>query len=468
MTTKLFLRFSILVFLSCFALSVQSQNWSVFPANTSKLYFEDTAGYLYTLKIDTSYSTSNQRTIQLVPAMETRWSSTSLWCDGTPFGGILTGKTIVETNSLIELHFAAGVVPIPLQASSQSFTFEGETLTMNRISKRDTLLGGAADSIMEFKVTTSATLFLNCFNYGSIILSKNHGLLTSIGCFSKAPNVNAYEMPVGHVFRSAPEMQASKVWDFNVGDQFHFLDEYYSGSFNYHTFSNYEITSKIVTTTDYVYTVDFVMERVGKSDSSGTTTWTKPMQFVIADSVTYRMKAPIVFQGRNIYYLWGNNWKSTQRPHYLELEGLPLMTNDSCLLYTPLDPKLNTVEYVEGLGKVLDYYSGYDTGQNFANGQRLVFYKKGTETWGNAHYVGLTENTVLYNPIYPNPVAKTLNIESLENTTALAWHINTSTGQKIVEGFLQVGQTKINVAHLPKGIYFLALQNGGAYRFVKD
>lgn len=57
--------------------------------------------------------------------------------------------------------------------------------------------------------------------------------------------------------------------------------------------------------------------------------------------------------------------------------------------------------------------------------------------------------------VYPNPVTAILNIELHENTSATPYHLSDLNGKIVLKGELRGNSGKINMGHLPNGMYVL-------------
>ena len=121
-----------------------------------------------------------------------------------------------------------------------------------------------------------------------------------------------------------------------------------------------------------------------------------------------------------------------------------------------------TQTYAEGLGKV---YSGDNTSPS-CNGEGLVFFQKGTETWGNplnwetilgTSELGLEESGVF---MYPNPASNNLNvvIQHQFNNDKMELMINDIHGRHVLRFDLNNDSTNVlDISMLSPGIYVLHL-----------
>ena len=118
----------------------------------------------------------------------------------------------------------------------------------------------------------------------------------------------------------------------------------------------------------------------------------------------------------------------------------------------------------QGIGSLYSYSCSFTPDDS-----RLMYYKKGTETWGTP----IDFSTALFTPsvfdakinLYPNPTHDVLHIETdLKNFHVKIVNIN---GQVLLK---EANKTQINTSHLPNGIYFLHVFEGeigrGGKKFV--
>ena len=124
--------------------------------------------------------------------------------------------------------------------------------------------------------------------------------------------------------------------------------------------------------------------------------------------------------------------------------------------------------YVKGLGLVEYFYSD---GMYTEEGQ-LVYYKKGTEEWGDRLYIGIEEShRELVVTVVPNPVLNVLHIQwdSGSNAT-FKYKIYNLSGVLAMEGSVEKDEM-IDVHQLVAGTYFIQVQNNLASvtrQFIKE
>ncbi|HLU84950.1 MAG TPA: T9SS type A sorting domain-containing protein, partial [Vicingaceae bacterium] len=71
--------------------------------------------------------------------------------------------------------------------------------------------------------------------------------------------------------------------------------------------------------------------------------------------------------------------------------------------------------------------------------------------------VSIEENNTLVQQVYPNPFQNYLTIQ-LKNNESATYEVISSNGKQVLSGQLMTGST-ISTENLPKGIYFLKVQN---------
>lgn len=128
---------------------------------------------------------------------------------------------------------------------------------------------------------------------------------------------------------------------------------------------------------------------------------------------------------------------------------------------------------VVGCG-LMTYYSTHYIWSNditFINDNRIVYYKKGEEEWGEPQViVGLNEiNTDSGIQIYPNPASDNINISAKEKSSI---QIYNSTGQFLLSQETSSSNIQLDVSFLPAGVYLVnfADENGliyGQSKFLK-
>jgi hypothetical protein len=87
-------------------------------------------------------------------------------------------------------------------------------------------------------------------------------------------------------------------------------------------------------------------------------------------------------------------------------------------------------------------------------------------------YIGVAEQALAHTHIAPNPASTYLTVQGLPASDRTNYRIFNVTGKKFKEGNLSSNNEKIEIEHLPAGIYLLQLDQSGKYsqthRFIKE
>lgn len=125
-------------------------------------------------------------------------------------------------------------------------------------------------------------------------------------------------------------------------------------------------------------------------------------------------------------------------------------------------------EYIFGIGKFKHQSSG-DLSMWSIDEENLLYYKKGSRTWGTPITItiltSIEENVLSQINFYPNPVEDLFTIEDLvENCSYKLVDIN---GKIIKEGNFVNSSNQLNTENLHSGVYFLQLQSQKDIRTIK-
>ncbi|HZX62812.1 MAG TPA: T9SS type A sorting domain-containing protein [Bacteroidales bacterium] len=130
--------------------------------------------------------------------------------------------------------------------------------------------------------------------------------------------------------------------------------------------------------------------------------------------------------------------------------------------------------YTEGLGKILGYYFEFNESQPQHLEEDLVYYKKGSETWGIPiatdcfMLVGISPaagKKVITVRIAPNPVETRAEIQISDLTeNDNSWFvIRDFLGRTVMQHNLVSNPYTLNREGLPAGLYFLSVYNKNGF-----
>jgi Secretion system C-terminal sorting domain len=344
-------------------------------------------------------------------------------------------------------------------------------LFLNETEVGDTLLKASDDSnllfygIVDRKATTNlfnnidSIISLRLFQLSGysgivrlwlnrdIILSKNYGWVSSpLWTYFPIDTSRATLSSHNRLVDSPQVLADSSIFDFNVGDEFHY--QY----FEFGT-TNKQTIRKVISRTETPTTIQYLFQ-----DSSRT---------IYQSSIGIQSRQTIES------YQKGHNWRIPTYASYDDVgiyssymnlsDTLPTLelfeflypnANDSILDGT--NPTYHYT-YRKGLG-LWQYYSELYGIRNVSN--YLVYYKKGNATWGTPFVLSNKEdleNKIIN--IYPNPVSANLTIDGLLAGKDYLLQVYSLDG-KLLSGITSTLSTSINnidLANLNTGHYWIMI-----------
>lgn len=250
------------------------------------------------------------------------------------------------------------------------------------------------------------------------------------------------------------------VYDFDVGDEFHYLWNYQGGGKKI----KQTVISKQVFSFGAWVEYKFQVSLANYNSSTYTTTYS-----TYRDSIQYRFIRDTIQDTIPLC-------NSISHPYVDTLFSDTTLGIFQCFLrdtfgfnpdfgptYTFIQrPQYNfikTTSYSKGLGVILEKDDDYDPfGTSYS--KKLVYYKKynsgiiGGNPWG--FNVGINELSKLDFKIYPNPANDFIKIDTDNLNSEIKYQLTNSFGQILLSG---VNRTIIDVSSIPAGIYFLKITN---------
>ncbi len=226
-----------------------------------------------------------------------------------------------------------------------------------------------------------------------------------------------------------------EIYDYEVGDVFHYIEDAYAGGGGYYKVTNIEITDKYYSPdNDTVYYQQYVEILLDESWPPGaqydyyseTIKYSNLDSYFIADSIS----AGAMYNGRKLSWLLMNN------PPYLQ----------------------HFMKYVEGCGYAYRYWNEISLPSSTFE-FRLVYFKKGDEEWGTPQIVvGLEENIrdEIEVWVYPNPARDVVNITSLEELKVLEVRIYDQLGRQVLLTKSEINV--IDISGLNTGMHYLQIK----------
>jgi hypothetical protein len=245
----------------------------------------------------------------------------------------------------------------------------------------------------------------------------------------------------GNPISALDKSTVEEIFNFNVGDKFHYRDSSYSsknlGSGNCQ-YSNVEITGKYHSASgDTVFYIRKVKNTMGESFND-TVFYTDLDSFIRVDGT----EIDSVFYSTGLF----NERKTNQITIVAE------------------EPPISSQEkfwYTDGCG--LTYYILQILNNDSVFLRSLIYYEKGEEEWGEPFYVGIGEpylyDMILY--VYPNPANCLLFISPPPISSWIpSYQVFDMHGKVILSGAFHDFSYEINVSDLTGGVYILVLDDG--------
>lgn len=308
----------------------------------------------------------------------------------------------------------------------------------------------------------------NAINNKKLRLSKSHGLI-EIAEFYIFPNIaGTFNIFSGPNLQGKKNLISSEIYDYDINDEFLVESSYsyYDGQYHESTETSLiKILNKYVISTD---TITYIWERCEKDevrlDANVQTSY-------YHDTIVWTF----IFTNPEYKYLdhlpeetilSTNNGASCITMDFsinnrLEKLGSPYLDeycfiSDSCWNYMNFNGcVIIDGSYIEGCGGPY-YECTYGISHDY---NRLKYYKKGNEVWGNPINCETILSINEFNPednisveLYPNPVSTNITIVVPVQSII---EISNIEGQIIKKAILDSGKTSIDVGDLSSGIYIL-------------
>jgi len=268
--------------------------------------------------------------------------------------------------------------------------------------------------------------------------------------------------------RSTPNFDVTRVYDFEVGDEFHFYNFYLIGNSGDKKYQNYTILNKAVDSINQTFTYTYRFAEEYHKDYGPNQSWTYTYDTIqrtydwwpiALDSTPYSL-------GAGGYSQFADSWNATGRPAYGLQAGPFIVFSDTCFSTSSFDPAWHNETYVEGLGCVRSVSNSSQSGTTTSNGYYLTYYNKGGQTWGTAYNVGVEEHALEKITVFPNPAADVLRLSGIYSNKPLHYVISDLSGKMLQTGFVSALDPEIDIRNLPAGVHLLTLNQVHVAKFM--
>ena len=238
-----------------------------------------------------------------------------------------------------------------------------------------------------------------------------------------------------------------EIYDFDIGDEFHYRNIFYEGS-QYPPDLKYDECVNI-TITDKYYSADrdtvFYNRTYRSSRIENNGTWDTSM----VDLVSFKNLGSTL---RDVHGKWA--FPDSSNPDYfhgrvLNEVAMPNAGNDG---YT-------NMRFVQGLGQV-NYHYDQSGQQHMLIEEKLVYYKKGSEVWGTPYPVSIEKYLIPDKRlvITPNPAHNEIEV-SIGKYLKSELIIYDMNSKKVLNFEFAGNTTKLDISNLKTGIYILTVVN---------
>ncbi|NQY08759.1 MAG: T9SS type A sorting domain-containing protein [Flavobacteriales bacterium] len=304
-----------------------------------------------------------------------------------------------------------------------------------------------------------------------IILSKKFGLLQTVDFY----NFPLDGTPIRQVgFNNSDErtlnLTSDKIYDFNVGDEFH--RQFYYGAWDFVTegeeiTTNWTVLEKSVS--NNLDTISYVIDEYAYTWRMSDFTTTDSIYTRDTIDVTYIVSELKQFEKVPLDINDAYSVQFTESNTMFKTIDSDWSAYDNCI-NLPVGCGAGQKTYGEHLGLSKFNFSCHGA----SAGESLVYYKKGDEEWGEPVYLEGIVNSVsnleassIQINIYPNPVNDILNISLTQNSTGTLQLVDVSGKTILKDSFRNKTEIQLNLSGFAAGMYVLQIKTGDQTKHLK-
>ena len=467
-----FLLFSLLV---TFTQTVFAQDYSLFQSNDTCTYNNEVEYPDVTLKyssliVDSSKSNGgivlkyfpntlgrNKKCFGISPT----WVGPKLWNDSNGDQYLLNHR-----DDTVNFKFQSNAV-------DSSWIFlklgAGEYIEATRLSDELENIDFTLDSIKRLQLKlrdSSGSLISDSINNIEIKISKNHGVIQGIDFYSlfydstkKKLKFRTIKLVGKKGFGGIEPLTRGMVYDFNIGDIFHYeiFDVQVEGKVN--TIGSYEqiiVLDKNLLSNSVIYNlkrVKYVSKKVTDGSVNFKTESFKrdTVQFIYEETQNLYAGLPGILQ-KNQIFTWYHD-SVMGRPGMFIRTEIDYSRSDSCASSYIFETYYHN-QVGLGLG---DWFKLSQAGAGLLHSSKrwLVYYKKGNEVWGEPTSVSSKKSSFKKLRVFPNPTKSHISIQGIDPRKIKLIDIQ---GKEIFEIKFSRDSNEIDVSTLENGMYILQIQ----------
>lgn len=404
-------------------------------------------------------------------------------CKDTTKGSILGRKIYRKSSSSMFYFFNKNNDTIAVKANAQvDEVWRFTTLTLGTyleakvISIAPDSVMGVLDDMMKIEIwakRNDGTPIANPWNGKYFKLSKHYGLARTFDMTNVPFDTTNYTI-VGKLkpVIGIQDFGWKEVYNFNIGDILHYTG--YSNSFTGGPNSTWKEIQNVYSKTVYGSNNDSVVYKFDRCRSTITNpgnnhvylrdTITKKYKFNVMALDSSIMRMPDQFVRQNIYASQFDRYQKSFNNHQTKkiTEDKYRFLNDCFVI--PTGSVILYRSYSDGLGQC-EYFRDDQSTQDF---YRLVYFKKGTETWGNAvgtqcspilDVVDQSTATALQVRIVPNPLKNQAQVivEGMKISEDVQFVLYNLVGKEVYRMKVNSNNTILEKNNLPTGLYIYML-----------
>ncbi len=316
----------------------------------------------------------------------------------------------------------------------------------------------------------------NAINTTILAMSENYGFTHTMNMLNFPTTINTYSLiGLSNPMLGEQALTPRTIFDYAIGDEFHYEKIQSNPPFGSYTNSKIKkiITSiyRSADTDTVIYTSDKTINTHSRHWSSGLesdsyTTTTLQEKYIFNDTTYYPNQA---IQTKSTYSGYSHlGWFGQFATHTLKYDtdnkltwentGGEVSYNpvDDCWRFLIVDPQIYNT-YWKGCGL---YYRDASTSPGI-DSEQLVYYKKGTDSWGIPLSVTASSKGDYKLSMFPNPLQgnQLLNM-STSNFNIRSVEVFNTTGIKEINlDALNSNITTVDLSSLKKGMYIVHLFN---------
>ncbi len=466
----------ILILTILFNLNLHGQNYHPFPNPTDTIAFADVNAVISHLKFDSIISSGSTTTYYPISELATDDADS---CYGRINGNGWLGNRIIDSSGywyFDHKHYQLEIntklsQPFVTQAGWLHYNYQQYDLQLQLDSTAyETIPGGGSDSLRYYQLSLIDTAGQVFYKF-PILLARNQGLQQFPYFSGHRINLNSFSVFSRIDFSIPSKLQ---LYDFAIGEVFHYFSS--KRSLSTYALKEYRKLSREVVDKQWFPAQDSVYYTF-------LDTWNdyRPISAPPGDSVQGVDTSYFGFSGasqpaRKLFSFQGEypanyqmmsspsfiEWQTdilVGRPGYFEYDQFAEADTATGCFHPGFEMPNRERFYATGLGLIKEEYIDY--GNSSFYGKNLLYFKKGSQSWGTPlEFIGLEEELLEPLMLYPNPASDWVEIELPKGSNGIEISVLNQLGQVLKQQVISGPKSRISIEDLPAGVYLLQSPQG--------